>query len=77
MSSVLNVALCHCSLIVGERAMSAGRALKVEDLIETDDKIIDQVRRSLSQSYLNIMSRALHAGRQAEARAAKPNSPGN
>ncbi len=59
--------------------MSARRALKADDMIETDDRIVDQVRKSLSQSYLNIMSKALHAGRQAdaEARAAKPNSPGN
>ena len=46
--------------------MSSGAATEVDFLVETDSRIVEQVRRDLSQAYLNIMSRALQAGRLAE-----------
>jgi hypothetical protein len=59
--------------------MSTGAATEVDFLVETDERIVDQVRKDLSQAYLNIMSRALQAGRLAEqgqavSQAATPNS---
>ena len=67
-------------LTVDEQAMSGREARGVDFLIETDSRIVDQVRKDLSQAYLNIMSRALNAGRlaaqgEAVSQAAIPNSP--
>jgi hypothetical protein len=45
--------------------MSTRAATEVDFLVETDSRIVDQVRKDLSQAYLNIMSRALQAGREA------------
>jgi len=49
-----------------EPAMSTGAATEVDFLVETDSRIVDQVRKDLSQAYLSIMSKALQAGRVAE-----------
>jgi hypothetical protein len=62
-----------------EPGMSTKAATEVDFLVETDSRIVDQVRKDLSQAYLNIMSKALQAGRLAEqgeavSPAATPNS---
>lgn len=59
--------------------MSTKAATEVDFLVETDSRIVDQVRKDLSQAYLGIMSRALQAGRVAEqgeavSKQATPNS---
>jgi hypothetical protein len=51
---------------MGEKPGMSARATDVDFLVETDSRIVDQVRKDLSQAYLNIMSRALQAGRLAE-----------
>ena len=62
-----------------EPGMSTSAATEVDFLVETDSGIVEQVRKDLSQAYLNIMSKALQAGRLAEqgeagSKAATPNS---
>jgi hypothetical protein len=59
--------------------MPAGHALEVEDLIETDARILDQVRKDLNQEYVRLMSRALQAARRPEPGegTSKPATPGS
>jgi hypothetical protein len=49
-----------------EPAMSGSDATEVDFLIETDSRILDQVRKDLNQEYVRLMSRALQAGRGPE-----------
>ena len=64
------------ALIGDEPGMPTKAATEVDFLVETDSRIVDQARKDLSQAYLNIMSRALQAGRVAEGQAvAQPVTP--
>jgi hypothetical protein len=47
-------------------AMSGNDATEVDLLIETDSRILDQVRKDLNQEYLRLMSRALQVSRGAQ-----------
>jgi hypothetical protein len=49
-----------------EPAMSSTETTEVDFLIETDSRILDQVRKDLNQEYVRLMSRALQAGRGPE-----------
>jgi hypothetical protein len=44
--------------------MSNSAAAEIDLLIETDERILEQVRKDLNQEYVRLMSRALQAGRQ-------------
>jgi hypothetical protein len=46
--------------------MSGDDATEVDLLIETDSRILDQVRKDLNQEYLRLMSRALQMSRGAQ-----------
>jgi hypothetical protein len=46
--------------------MSGNDATKVDLLIETDSRILNQVRKDLNQEYLRLMSRALQVSRGAQ-----------
>jgi hypothetical protein len=48
---------------MNEPAMSDRTAAEVDLLIETDSRILDQVRKDLTQEYLRIMSQALQVSR--------------
>lgn len=50
--------------------MSGDDATEVDHLIETDSRILDQVRKDLNQEYLRLMSRALQVSRNAQSGAA-------
>jgi hypothetical protein len=47
-------------------AMSGDDATEVDHLIETDSRILDQVRKDLNQEYLRLMSRALQMSRDTQ-----------
>jgi hypothetical protein len=51
---------------MNEPAMSNRATAEVDLLIETDSRILDQVRKDLTQEYLRIMSQALQVSRRSE-----------